>query len=70
VQLLLVANRRATVEATWPSGTAHAQTPGSIDVPKGAPVKLVFSAAGYLPEVIELQAAATRAVTASLEPVK
>jgi len=66
VRLMLVSVPRASVEATWPGGSAHAQTPSALDVPKNAHVRLVFSAPGVADRVEELDATVSRAVTAKL----
>jgi serine/threonine protein kinase len=68
VRLFLVAKPRASVEITWPEGSAQADTPSTVEVPKGARVKLVFSALGYVSQTEELDVTATRAVTAALRP--
>jgi hypothetical protein len=67
VRLLLVARPRASVEATWPGGSAHTDTPGAVEVPKGARVRLVFTAPGHAPQVEEIEATVPRAVTATLK---
>ena len=60
----------ASVEASWPGGGQHGETPIQIRVPKDSTVKLVFTRAGYKPETRELSVAQAQAVTAALAPEK
>ena len=70
VPLFVASDPPASVEASWPGGGQHGETPIQIRVPKDSTVKLVFTRAGYKPETRELSVAQAQAVTAALAPEK
>jgi hypothetical protein len=66
VRLFLVSQPHASVEVTWEGGSQRVETPRTIDVPKGARVKLVFAAPGYEKDIRELTADAQQPVMVTL----